>query len=197
MGLDGIQKYNWFIDHIWKYRVNKVLILISSETVELFFDWNWSLCCLWVSAEIDDANRIVYDDAAIESLLDRTKEGQEDKEMAMNEYLSSFKVASYTVKEGEDVSCDCSVLPSGVCTLIMIKYLKLTFCFIIKKMSFNIHCWPFAVLIYNNKKKRFKHFLGRTLGCYIGLNVPLGLFHVISGRCLLDFVYLEFIDKHV
>ncbi|XP_067659338.1 chromodomain-helicase-DNA-binding protein 4-like isoform X4 [Haliotis asinina] len=47
-------------------------------------------------------DRIVYDDAALSRLLDRTQEGQEEKEMAMNEYLSSFKVASYQVKEGEE-----------------------------------------------------------------------------------------------
>ena len=36
-------------------------------------------------------------------LLDRTQVGQEEKEMAMNEYLSSFKVATYTVKEEAEV----------------------------------------------------------------------------------------------
>lgn len=35
-------------------------------------------------------------------LLDRTQLGQEEREMAMNEYLDSFKVASYQMKEGED-----------------------------------------------------------------------------------------------
>lgn len=48
-------------------------------------------------------NRIVYDDGAIEKLLDRSQEGQEEKEIAMNEYLSSFKVANYTVAEGDEV----------------------------------------------------------------------------------------------
>jgi len=48
-------------------------------------------------------NRIVYDNAAIEKLLDRSQEGQEEKEIAMNEYLSSFKVANYTVAEGDEV----------------------------------------------------------------------------------------------
>ena len=43
----------------------------------------------------------MYDDKAIEQLLDRTQEGQEEKEMAMNEYLSSFKVATYTIREEE------------------------------------------------------------------------------------------------
>lgn len=45
---------------------------------------------------------IHYDDAAIESLLDRSKEGIEQKEMLANEYLSSFKVASYVTKEQEE-----------------------------------------------------------------------------------------------
>lgn len=50
---------------------------------------------------------IHYDDKAIDELLDRSKEGIEQKENWANEYLSSFKVASYVTKEGEDVSiCD-------------------------------------------------------------------------------------------
>ena len=48
-------------------------------------------------------SHIVYDDEAIEKLLDRTQEGQEEKQIEMNEYLSSFKVATYTVKEGDQV----------------------------------------------------------------------------------------------
>ena len=40
----------------------------------------------------DNSNRIIYDDAAIEKLLDRTQEAQEERDEAMNEYLSSFKV---------------------------------------------------------------------------------------------------------
>ena len=53
----------------------------------------------------DEEKRIVYDDEAIAQLLDRSKEAQEEKELVMNDYFDSFKVASYTVKEGEsDVS---------------------------------------------------------------------------------------------
>ncbi|KAJ8959890.1 hypothetical protein NQ318_011626 [Aromia moschata] len=44
---------------------------------------------------------IHYDDRAVQELLDRTKEGIEQKESWANEYLSSFKVASYVTKEGE------------------------------------------------------------------------------------------------
>ena len=35
----------------------------------------------------EDEARIVYDDKAIAQSLDRTKEGQEEKEIAMNDYL--------------------------------------------------------------------------------------------------------------
>ena len=41
---------------------------------------------------LDDEGRIVYDDKAISSLLDRSNEGIIEKESGMNEYLSSFKV---------------------------------------------------------------------------------------------------------
>lgn len=47
---------------------------------------------------------IHYDNQAIEELLDRSKEGIEQKENWANEYLSSFKVASYVTKEGEEAS---------------------------------------------------------------------------------------------
>ena len=42
--------------------------------------------------EKDDENRIVYDDEAVAKLLDRTQEGQVEKEHAMNDYFKSFKV---------------------------------------------------------------------------------------------------------
>ncbi|CAG9761101.1 unnamed protein product [Ceutorhynchus assimilis] len=45
---------------------------------------------------------IHYDDKAVRELLDRSKEGIEQKESWANEYLSSFKVASYATKEGEN-----------------------------------------------------------------------------------------------
>ena len=47
---------------------------------------------------------VVYSDEAVEKLLDRTQEGEveKEKEFGMNEYLRSFKVASYQVKEGVD-----------------------------------------------------------------------------------------------
>lgn len=45
---------------------------------------------------------IHYDDKAVGELLDRSKEGIEQKENWANEYLSSFKVASYVTKEGDN-----------------------------------------------------------------------------------------------
>ena len=45
----------------------------------------------------------MYDDAAVEKLLDRTNKGEEESGFALNEYLDSFKVATYQVKEGEEV----------------------------------------------------------------------------------------------
>ena len=47
---------------------------------------------------------VVWDDGAVEKLLDRSQVGdkpdeQDDEKAGMNEYLRSFKVASYQVKE--------------------------------------------------------------------------------------------------
>jgi hypothetical protein len=46
--------------------------------------------------------KIHYDDQAIEKLLDRSQEGIQEKEDGLNEYLSSFKVASYGTRENDD-----------------------------------------------------------------------------------------------
>ncbi len=53
--------------------------------------------------EEEKTDRIVYDMDAVEKLCDRSQAGQVEREMAMNEYLDSFKVATYAVKEGEEV----------------------------------------------------------------------------------------------
>ena len=45
------------------------------------------------------SGKIHYDDQAIEKLLDRSQEGIQEKEDGLNEYLSSFKVASYATRE--------------------------------------------------------------------------------------------------
>jgi len=51
----------------------------------------------------DDSSVIHYDDHAIDRLLDRNQDATDDTELqSMNEYLSSFKVAQYVVKDEED-----------------------------------------------------------------------------------------------
>ncbi|XP_057326451.1 chromodomain-helicase-DNA-binding protein Mi-2 homolog isoform X2 [Microplitis mediator] len=56
---------------------------------------------LFKEEEGKEDEAIHYDDKAVTELLDRSKEGIEQKENWANEYLSSFKVASYVTKEGE------------------------------------------------------------------------------------------------
>ncbi|XP_075745511.1 chromodomain-helicase-DNA-binding protein Mi-2 homolog isoform X3 [Rhipicephalus microplus] len=53
---------------------------------------------------------IHYDDKAVAELLDRTKEGIEQKELWANEYLGSFKVAAYVTKEAEQEEPETEVL---------------------------------------------------------------------------------------
>ncbi|ALC44637.1 Mi-2, partial [Drosophila busckii] len=52
--------------------------------------------------EDDKEEAIHYDDKAVAELLDRSNRGIEEKESWANEYLSSFKVASYATKEEEE-----------------------------------------------------------------------------------------------
>ncbi|XP_029298724.1 chromodomain-helicase-DNA-binding protein 4-like isoform X2 [Cottoperca gobio] len=51
----------------------------------------------------EDSSVIHYDDKAIDRLLDRNQEATDETELqSMNEYLSSFKVAQYVVKDEEE-----------------------------------------------------------------------------------------------
>ncbi|XP_064415468.1 chromodomain-helicase-DNA-binding protein 4 isoform X2 [Latimeria chalumnae] len=53
--------------------------------------------------EGEDSSVIHYDDKAIDRLLDRNQDETEDTEIqGMNEYLSSFKVAQYVVREEDE-----------------------------------------------------------------------------------------------
>ena len=61
----------------------------------------------------NEENKIHYDDAAVDNLLDRNQvlpavEGEESE--GLNEYLSSFKVASYVTKEQDDEELEMEVL---------------------------------------------------------------------------------------
>lgn len=52
------------------------------------------------SKDGEEGSVIHYDDNAISKLLDRSQDATEDTEIQnMNEYLSSFKVAQYVVRE--------------------------------------------------------------------------------------------------
>ncbi|XP_077106476.1 chromodomain-helicase-DNA-binding protein 5 isoform X17 [Ranitomeya variabilis] len=54
--------------------------------------------------DVEDSSVIHYDDGAISKLLDRNQDATEDTEIQnMNEYLSSFKVAQYVVREDDGV----------------------------------------------------------------------------------------------
>ncbi|XP_063173770.1 chromodomain-helicase-DNA-binding protein 5 [Candoia aspera] len=56
------------------------------------------------SKDVEDSSVIHYDDAAISKLLDRNQDATDDTELQnMNEYLSSFKVAQYVVREEDGV----------------------------------------------------------------------------------------------
>lgn len=57
---------------------------------------------LFKEEEGKEDEAIHYDDEAINQLVDRSNEGIEQKESWANDYLSSFKVASYVTKEGDD-----------------------------------------------------------------------------------------------
>lgn len=70
----------------------------------------------------EDSSVIHYDDKAIDRLLDRNQDATDDTEIqSMNEYLSSFKVAQYVVKDEEEaVSADkeqCGLLDLWDCTI--------------------------------------------------------------------------------
>lgn len=76
--------------------------------------FNWMFVCFLLTILIkcaffagdnkeEDSSIIHYDDKAIDRLLDRNQDATDDTELqSMNEYLSSFKVAQYVVKDEED-----------------------------------------------------------------------------------------------
>lgn len=70
----------------------------------------------------EDSSIIHYDDKAIDRLLDRNQDATDDTELqSMNEYLSSFKVAQYVVKDEEDeVSFRADLLETIIFTIVLI-----------------------------------------------------------------------------
>ncbi|XP_023659676.1 chromodomain-helicase-DNA-binding protein 4-like isoform X1 [Paramormyrops kingsleyae] len=72
--------------------------ILKFGTEELFKDENGE-----GENKEDDSSVIHYDDKAIERLLDRNQDATDDTEIqSMNDYLSSFKVAQYVVKDEKD-----------------------------------------------------------------------------------------------
>jgi chromodomain-helicase-DNA-binding protein 4 len=65
---------------------------------------------LFKSEEGKDEETIHYDDKAVEELLDRSKSAVEEKENWANDYLSSFKVASYSTKEDAEEDVDTEII---------------------------------------------------------------------------------------
>ena len=60
-----------------------------------------NVCRLLGLADEGNEGTITWDDRSVNELLDRSKEGIEQKDMA-DDYLNSFKVASYVIKEEEE-----------------------------------------------------------------------------------------------
>ncbi|XP_077948918.1 chromodomain-helicase-DNA-binding protein 5 isoform X2 [Gasterosteus aculeatus] len=74
--------------------------ILKFGTEELFKDEMEAARAMGDNKEGEEGNVIHYDDDAISKLLDRSQDATEDTEIQnMNEYLSSFKVAQYVVKE--------------------------------------------------------------------------------------------------
>lgn len=65
---------------------------------------------LFKEDEGKEEEAIHYDDKAVAELLDRSNKGIEEKESWANEYLSSFKVASYATKEENEDDVDTEII---------------------------------------------------------------------------------------
>ncbi|XP_034560386.1 chromodomain-helicase-DNA-binding protein 4-like isoform X4 [Notolabrus celidotus] len=80
--------------------------ILKFGTEALFKDeerQRWKLAGMKGENKEEDSSIIHYDDKAIDRLLDRNQDATDDTELqSMNEYLSSFKVAQYVVKDEEE-----------------------------------------------------------------------------------------------
>uniref|UniRef100_A0A4W4DXI6 DNA helicase n=1 Tax=Electrophorus electricus TaxID=8005 RepID=A0A4W4DXI6_ELEEL len=82
--------------------VTRLNILKNGSTLKL--DMNMLTSSSSGDNKDEDSSVIHYDNAAIERLLDRSQDATDDTDMQnMNEYLSSFKVAQYTVREDDKI----------------------------------------------------------------------------------------------
>uniref|UniRef100_A0A8C1WBD3 Chromodomain helicase DNA binding protein 4 n=1 Tax=Cyprinus carpio TaxID=7962 RepID=A0A8C1WBD3_CYPCA len=70
--------------------------------------YSWAITC---DNKEEDSSVIHYDDKAIDRLLDRNQDATDDTELqSMNEYLSSFKVAQYVVKDEDEEDVDREII---------------------------------------------------------------------------------------
>lgn len=100
----------------------------------------------------DDSSVIHYDNAAIERLLDRSQDATDDSDMQnMNEYLSSFKVAQYTVREDDKVG-DGFEEYQRVELLNCRYYAFVKICKVLKVKMHNKYCYK---LLYPKRKNCF------------------------------------------
>uniref|UniRef100_A0A8C1NWZ7 Chromodomain helicase DNA binding protein 4a n=1 Tax=Cyprinus carpio TaxID=7962 RepID=A0A8C1NWZ7_CYPCA len=77
--------------------------ILKFGTEELFKDEGEGVAGVTNQNKEEDSSVIHYDDKAIDRLLDRNQDATDDTEIqSMNEYLSSFKVAQYVVKDEEE-----------------------------------------------------------------------------------------------
>uniref|UniRef100_A0A8C2F7J3 Chromodomain helicase DNA binding protein 4 n=1 Tax=Cyprinus carpio TaxID=7962 RepID=A0A8C2F7J3_CYPCA len=85
--------------------------ILKFGTEQLFKELGEEICPPGDNKE-EDSSVIHYDDKAIDRLLDRNQDATDDTELqSMNEYLSSFKVAQYVVKdEGEEEDVDRDII---------------------------------------------------------------------------------------
>ncbi|XP_055084783.1 chromodomain-helicase-DNA-binding protein 3 isoform X3 [Periophthalmus magnuspinnatus] len=78
--------------------------ILKFGTEELFKDDGEGMKKPSADKAEDEGNVIHYDSAAIERLLDRSQDATDDTDVQnMNEYLSSFKVAQYMVREEDKI----------------------------------------------------------------------------------------------
>lgn len=78
--------------------------ILKFGTEELFKDEGEGMKNPSADKAEDEGNVIHYDSSAIERLLDRSQDATDDSDVQnMNEYLSSFKVAQYMVREEDKI----------------------------------------------------------------------------------------------
>ncbi|XP_029931956.1 chromodomain-helicase-DNA-binding protein 3 isoform X1 [Myripristis murdjan] len=78
--------------------------ILKFGTEELFKDEGEGMKCPAGDKGEDEGSVIHYDSTAIERLLDRSQDATDDTDVQnMNEYLSSFKVAQYMVREEDKI----------------------------------------------------------------------------------------------